>query len=241
MNLQVNSSHILSKKDNELVNSMLGGDRISICTVYVQLYVVSNSANEWGLLGIGPLCLTHDFHLNAFILTLIDANCQRVVWESELTHSMDFMWVSEKFHILQLDQMMGINFICHLEAQHFQYRMSNIKSYIKITQLDLKTRNSQIKQNQKKNGKNFNLSTSLKSYTPSNSTNKLTRPKSPIVRGKLCIKRCYQKLRQNNNSYQRFENSKNSLPEDEMSCEIEESVYQTLSEVRQIQIRKRLL
>ena len=229
-------SHVISKRNNKLIEKLLGRDRISVCTVFAQ--VVSEYENEWGMVGIGPLCLTHDFHLNAFILTLIDKNCQRVVWESELTHSMDYMWVSEKFHILQLDQMMGINFICHLEAQEFKTRILEIRNYIKVTSLDSGTNSSNKGQTKIKTTNSFTSLSQLKiKYTRSAPIQKL---KSSSF-GISYVKKYYKKLTKHKVDYQKLDETSFSAPTSPMKKNWstlpferdykEENPYQTLNEV----------
>ncbi|KAI6659373.1 Wiskott-Aldrich syndrome protein-like isoform X1 [Oopsacas minuta] len=221
MNLRNTPSHVLSKAENKTIKDILGENRISICTTYAQIYVTSKSEQDWQIVGTGALCLTHDFQLNTFILVLIDAD--RIIWECELTNYADYMWVSKKFHLLKLDQLMGINFICHLEAQHFQYKLVRTLEYINTTHL---AKNIVRKSETLPKMSNTKYNTLIKSENGS---------RSPMARGRSCIKKCYRKLvNKTKFEYTEFTTeSRSSSP----TSEEKEKIYQTLSDIRQLQIR----
>ena len=230
MSLRNNPSHVLTKIDNMFVTAVLGPDRISMCTAYAQIYVASEE-QDWLIVGTGPLCLAHDFQQNTFILILIDSNCNKVVWESELTHCTEYLCVSDKFHLLRLDQLTGVNFICTFEAQHFQCKLNGIIKYINTTHLVVNTDINSIQKSQKC----FEIKPKVTDIVI-----KPDRPRSPIIRGKSCFKKCYRKLVNSNNNNMKIEKQRSfksvSVPTSP-TCKDEEKIYQTLSDIRQLQIR----
>eukprot|EP00800_Vazella_pourtalesii_P022990 TRINITY_DN9150_c0_g1_i1.p1 TRINITY_DN9150_c0_g1~~TRINITY_DN9150_c0_g1_i1.p1 ORF type:complete len:231 (+),score=35.37 TRINITY_DN9150_c0_g1_i1:2-694(+) len=224
MNPRNSPSHVLSKKENRTVKNTLGQDRISISTTFVQLYITSPSEQEWLLLGTGALCITHDFQLNTFILVFMEDN--RIVWECELKSCSEYLCVSEKFHLLRVDQLMGVSFLCQLEAGHFQNKMIQTLKYISVTHLPT---NSMKKSSKISNSKS-------NQETPQ----KHTRPQSPIARSRHCIKKCYKKLvitkvgslKETKSSSCFSSSSSPTFPSEE-----KEDIYQTLSNIRELQTR----
>ena len=203
-----------------------------MCTVSVQIYTASEEEQDWLAVGTGPLCLAHDFQQNTFVLVLIDTSCGSVVWERELTHFTEYLSVSDKFHLLRFDQLIGINFLCSLEAQHFQLKLHEIKRYIDATHLVRNSDQSFIKKS-----KTFEIP---QITTDIVANAKPETPRSPIIRGKSCIKRCYKKLINNNhNNAKREKNSilKSVSVPNSPNYKENENIYQTLSDIRQLQIR----
>ena len=203
-----NPSHVLTKKDNNLVTGILGQDRISMCTTYVQIYTASEEEQNWLIEGTGPLCLVHDFQQNTFVLVLIDASCDMVVWERELTHFTEYLSVSGKFHLLRFDELIGINFLCSLEARHFAFKLVEVSKYIKLTCLGCVTghnNNNSIDRNKK---------TEVKSRTSQNkNTEKKPKKKDSSIKFRISyITQYYHKITQRNMSYQILESDTNSLP-----------------------------
>ena len=199
-----NPSHVLTKIDNMFVTAVLGPDRISMCTAYAQICVASEE-QDWLIVGTGPLCLAHDFQQNTFILILINSNCDRVVWESELTHCTEYLCVSDKFHLLRLDQLIGVNFICSFEAQYFQLKLVEVSKYIKVTCLECVTgHNNLIAKNKKK----------IKSKTSQNKNpeKKTKKQESTIKFGISYITKYYRKVKHRGVSYQKLESPYQSLP-----------------------------
>ena len=217
MNPRNSPSHVLSKTENRTVKKTLGQDRISISTTYVQLFITSPSEQDWLLLGTGALCITHDFQLNTFILVFMEGN--RIVWECELTSCSEYLCVSEKFHLLRVDQLLGVSFLCQLEAGHFQNKIIQTLRYISVTHLPTN--------NVKKIIKMFNSKS--KQETPK----KYTRPGSPIARSRHSIKKCYKKL-----SLKKLESPTElkSISRSSSPTEEREKTYQTLSDIRELQI-----
>ena len=197
-------SHVLSKSENRTIKKTLGQDRISISTTYVQLYIASPSEQDWLLLGTGALCITHDFQLNTFILVFMEGN--RIVWECELTSCSEYLCVSEKFHLLRANQLIGVSFLCQLEALHFQNKMCEITKYIKITSLEnvtIRNNNENNKQVKKKNISKSNTAPNLKRQNARDSS----------IRSKISILNKYlKKITKQNNSYKRFDSSSQSMP-----------------------------
>ena len=214
MNLRNSPSHVLSKSENRTIKKTLGQDRISISTTYVQLYIASPSEQDWLLLGTGALCITHDFQLNTFILVFMEGN--RIVWECELTSCSEYLCVSEKFHLLRVDQLIGVSFLCQLEALHFQNKMIQTLKYISVTHLPTNNVKKTIEMKSKKE-------------TPP----KFTRQGSPIARSRHCIKKCYKKLTitKLKSPTEIISRSCTSSPTKERG-----DIYQTLSDIRELQI-----
>ena len=196
-------SHVLSKTENRTVKKTLGRDRISISTTYVQLFITSPSEQDWLLLGTGALCITHDFQLNTFILVFMEGN--KIVWECGLTSCSEYLCVSEKFHLLRVDQLMGVSFLCQLEAEHFQNKMHEITKYIKITSLENVTirKNKNNKQLKKNNIKKSNTAPNLKKQ----------KVKDSSIKSKISnLNKYIKKITKQNNSYKKFDNMSQSMP-----------------------------
>ncbi|KAI6659374.1 Wiskott-Aldrich syndrome protein-like isoform X1 [Oopsacas minuta] len=236
-------SHVLLKTENKKIKDILGENRISICTTYAQIYVTSKSEQDWQIVGTGALCLTHDFQLNTFILVLIDAD--RIIWECELTNYADYMWVSRKFHLLNVDQLMGINFICDFEAQYFSAKMVEITSYIKIASLEYVTILNTT--NHKKHRYFMKPKTNKANTAPH--LNKQNTKDFSIKYGISHFNKYFKRIIKQNNSYQRIENSTSlSMPpsptfnnrcnslgssrNSSVSSMGEEEHYQTLKQVK---------
>ena len=213
-------SHVLSKKENRTVKNTLGQDRISISTTFAQLYITSPSEQEWLLLGTGALCITHDFQLNTFILVFMEDN--RIVWECELKSCSEYLCVSEKFHLLRVDQLMGVSFLCQLEAGHFQNKMREITKYIKITGLENVTirNNNNEKQLKKKKITKANTAPNLKKQNAKESS----------VKSKIStLNKYFKKITKQSNSYKRFDNTSQSLPSSPTSDSTDESRNNSVS------------
>ena len=228
-------SHVLSKTENRTVKKTLGRDRISISTTYVQLFITSPSEQDWLLLGTGALCITHDFQLNTFILVFMEGN--KIVWECGLTSCSEYLCVSEKFHLLRVDQLMGVSFLCQLEAGHFQNKMHEITKYIKITSLENVTirKNKNNKQLKKNNIKKSNTAPNLKKQ----------KVKDSSIKSKISnLNKYIKKITKQNNSYKKFDNMSQSMPSspiydstdeyrtNSVSSTGEEEHYQTLEKGR---------
>ena len=226
MTLLNNPSHVLTKKENNLVTGILGQDRISMCTTYVQIYTASEEEQNWLIEGTGPLCLVHDFQQNTFILVLIDASCDRVVWERELTHFTEYLSVSGKFHLLRFDELIGINFLCSLEAQDFEFKLNWIKEYLNKTHLVINTDRKSIKKSHK---------TLEIKHIATDIVIKPERPSSPIIRGKSCVKKCYKKLKKHSTKVEKQACFKSVLVPTSPNYKEKENIYQTLSDIQQLQ------
>ena len=200
------TSHVLTEKDNSIVNCVLGEDRISMCTVSVQIYTASEEEQDWLAVGTGPLCLAHDFQQNTFVLVLIDTSCGSVVWERELTHFTEYLSVSDKFHLLRFDQLIGINFLCSLEAQHFALKLAEIIKYVKLTCLPC------VSGHNKKNSKNKKNKLKSKSSQNKNTDKKLKKKDLSIKFGITYITKCCQKLLHRSVSYEKLECDSHSSP-----------------------------